>query len=161
VNRIAFFSLAAFRTPANPWDTRVSLCVECVLDPRMFSLIFHHGQRPSLLPLRKQLSVFVRMIHRYYATVRLLEDVSAGLAAIAFSRSPAALPRALGAIGILGGASFVVKNFLIVLAPQFDLPYVIAPMMLAMLSTGLWLLAKGVDRAQWDMIQAAQVVSER
>jgi hypothetical protein len=30
------------------------------------------------------------MIHRYYATVRLLEDVSAGLAAIAFSRSPAA-----------------------------------------------------------------------
>jgi hypothetical protein len=24
--------LAALRTPANPWDTRVSLCVECVLD---------------------------------------------------------------------------------------------------------------------------------
>jgi hypothetical protein len=29
------------------------------------------------------------MIHRYYAAVRLLKDVSAGLAAIAFSRSPA------------------------------------------------------------------------
>ena len=47
MNRIAFFSLAAFRTPANPWDTRVSLCVECVLDRRMFSLIFNYGQRPS------------------------------------------------------------------------------------------------------------------
>ncbi len=46
------------------------------------------------------------------------------------------LPRALGAIGILGGASFVVKNFLIVLAPRLDLPYVIAPMMLAIISNG-------------------------
>ncbi len=71
------------------------------------------------------------------------------------------LPGALGAIGILGGASFVVKNFLIVLAPRFDLPYVIAPMMLAMLSMGLWLLIKGVDRGQWDAKQSARTVSER
>jgi Domain of unknown function (DUF4386) len=69
------------------------------------------------------------------------------------------LPRALGAIGILGGAGFVVKNFLIVLAPQLDLPYVIAPMMLAMLSMGLWLLIKGVDRRQWDARQSARTVS--
>ena len=60
------------------------------------------------------------------------------------------LPRALGAIGILGGASLVVKNFLIVLAPSFRLPYVIVPMMLAMLSMGLWLLIKRVDRGRWD-----------
>jgi len=32
VNFISFRSLAALRTPVNPWDTRVSLCVECVLD---------------------------------------------------------------------------------------------------------------------------------
>ena len=32
VNCIPFLSLAAWRTPANPWDTRASLCVECVLD---------------------------------------------------------------------------------------------------------------------------------
>ncbi len=32
VNFISFLSLAALRTPANPWDTRASLCVECVLD---------------------------------------------------------------------------------------------------------------------------------
>src|SRR5664280_973778 len=46
-------------------------------------------QRPSLLTLRQRLSVFVRMIHRYYAAVRLLGDVHAGRAAIAFSRRPA------------------------------------------------------------------------
>ncbi len=39
------------------------------------------------------------MIHRYYAAVRLLEDVSAGLAAIAFSRSPAAwIPRSTAGV---------------------------------------------------------------
>ena len=41
------------------------------------------------------------------------------------------LPRGLGAILILGGASFIAKNFLVVLAPQYDLPYVIVPMFLA------------------------------
>jgi hypothetical protein len=62
------------------------------------------------------------------------------------------LPRALGAILILGGASFIAKNFLVVLAPQYDLPYVIVPMFLAMISLTLWLLIKGVDRARWDAI---------
>jgi Domain of unknown function (DUF4386) len=60
------------------------------------------------------------------------------------------LPHGLGAILILGGASFIAKNFLVVLAPQYDLPYVIVPMFLAMVSLTLWLLIKGVDRARWD-----------
>jgi hypothetical protein len=60
------------------------------------------------------------------------------------------LPRGLGAILILGGASFIAKNFLVILAPQYDLPYVIVPMFLAMVSLTLWLLIKGVDRARWD-----------
>jgi len=30
--RLLPFSRATLRTPANPWDTRASLCVECVLD---------------------------------------------------------------------------------------------------------------------------------
>ncbi len=59
------------------------------------------------------------------------------------------LPRALGAILILGGTSFIVKNFLVVLAPHYDLPYVIVPMFLAMISLTLWLLIKGVDSARW------------
>lgn len=60
------------------------------------------------------------------------------------------LPRALGAILILGGASFITENFLVVLAPRYNLPYVIAPMFLAMICLALWLLIKGVDRARWD-----------
>lgn len=65
------------------------------------------------------------------------------------------LPRALGAVVILAGASFIGKNFLIVVVPQYDLPYVIAPMALAMVSMALWLLIKGIDRVQWDAKQAA------
>jgi hypothetical protein len=32
------------------------------------------------------------------------------------------LPRTLGAILIFGGASFIAKNFLVVVAPQYDRP---------------------------------------
>ena len=60
------------------------------------------------------------------------------------------LPRALGVILMLGGASFIAENFLLVLAPQWHLPYVIAPMLLAMASMMLWLLIKGVDLAHWS-----------
>jgi hypothetical protein len=68
------------------------------------------------------------------------------------------LPRALGAILILGGASFIAKNFLVVLAPQYDAPYVIVPMFVAMASVTLWFLIKGVDRALWDAMQAAPTI---
>ena len=69
------------------------------------------------------------------------------------------LPRALGALVILGGASFIAENFLIVVTPRYHLPYVVAPMILAMASLMLWLLIKGVDRAQWDAKQAASAIS--
>src|SRR5882672_10451245 len=47
-------------------------------------------QRPSLLTLRHRLLDLVRMIHRYYAAVRLLGYVHACRAASAFTRRPAA-----------------------------------------------------------------------
>ena len=65
------------------------------------------------------------------------------------------LPRWLGWLCILGGASFIVENFLLVLAPRYNLPYVIVPMFLAMVSLMLWLLIKGVDGARWDAKPAA------
>jgi hypothetical protein len=71
------------------------------------------------------------------------------------------LPRALGAILLLGGASFIAKNVLVVLGPQYDLPYVIVPMFVAMASLTLWMLIKGVDRARWDAMQATPGVAGR
>ena len=63
------------------------------------------------------------------------------------------LPLALGAILILAGASFIAENFRVVVVPQYHLPYLIAPMALAMAFMGLWLLVKGIDREQWDARQ--------
>ena len=50
-------------------------------------------QRPSLPILRRECFLVVRMIHRYYAAVRLLGDVHTGRTASAFARRPAHLRR--------------------------------------------------------------------
>src|SRR5713101_3875307 len=63
----------------------VPLYVGYVSSGRVFSLI---RSLPSSLSA-DVLSVFVRMIHRYYAAVRLRADVHAGRVAEAFSRRPA------------------------------------------------------------------------
>src|SRR5881394_3985355 len=66
--------------------TRVlPLYVGYVSSRRVFSVI---SSLPSSLSADEP-SVFVRMIHRYYAAVRLLADVHAGRAAWAFARRPA------------------------------------------------------------------------
>src|SRR5260370_27494455 len=63
----------------------VPLYVGYVSSGRVFSLI---RSLPSSLSA-DVLSVFVRMIHRYYAAVRLLADAHAGRVSYAFSRRPA------------------------------------------------------------------------
>jgi Domain of unknown function (DUF4386) len=69
------------------------------------------------------------------------------------------LPRILGALLILGGASFILDNFLIVLAPQYLRGWFVIPMIFAMACLMLWLLIKGIDRAQWDAKQPSTPVS--
>ncbi len=64
------------------------------------------------------------------------------------------LPRALGVIVVFGGLSFVAENLVIVLAPQYNLPYIILPMMFAMVSMALWFLTKGIHRTGWDRIRS-------
>ena len=65
------------------------------------------------------------------------------------------LPRALGAIVMLGGFSFIAKNLFIVVYPHWDKPYIIFPMFVTLVSMALWMPLKGIDLAQWD---AKQVV---
>ena len=65
------------------------------------------------------------------------------------------LPRALGVLFMLGGASFILENLIVVVAPEYDLPYILVPMFVAMLSWTLWLLIRGIDRTRWDSMQLA------
>lgn len=64
------------------------------------------------------------------------------------------LPRTLGVILFSGGLSFVAVNFLVIFMPQYNLPYVILPMLLAMVSMAIWLLIKGVNGTRWDEMQS-------
>lgn len=65
------------------------------------------------------------------------------------------LPRVLGAIVMLGGAGFVVKNFVAVLAPQYDSMAFVLPIFLAMISMAFWFLVKGIDENRWNQLTVA------
>jgi hypothetical protein len=55
------------------------------------------------------------------------------------------LPAWIGALLCLGGCGFILRNFLLVLAPDIQSEWMLAPMILSMLILAIWLLARGVD----------------
>jgi Domain of unknown function (DUF4386) len=59
------------------------------------------------------------------------------------------LPRFLGALYVLGGLGFVVRNFALVLAPKYAFDWLLMPMTLAMLAAALWLIIRGVNFDKW------------
>ena len=60
------------------------------------------------------------------------------------------LPKFLGALMAIGGIGFVVRNFLLILAPAYA-PEALLMLMVpgGLVMTG-WLLVKGVDVAKWN-----------
>jgi hypothetical protein len=56
------------------------------------------------------------------------------------------LSRVLGGLLMLGGAGFVVRNLLVVLAPRYESMLLVIPMFVAMLGVAVWLPLKGIDR---------------
>jgi uncharacterized protein DUF4386 len=60
------------------------------------------------------------------------------------------LPRLLGALFALGGLGFVLRNFLLVLAPAWAFSALLLPTVLAAAAMTFWLLWKGVDVARWE-----------
>ena len=59
------------RTPGSRWDMRIPAL--CRAHARLNDVLL--GLRPSLPSLRGSLHFFVRLVHRYYGTVRLLLHV--------------------------------------------------------------------------------------
>ncbi|HEX6314469.1 MAG TPA: DUF4386 domain-containing protein [Gemmatimonadaceae bacterium] len=55
------------------------------------------------------------------------------------------LPRILGVLMVITGATFTVRTFLLVLAPSFASPALVMTAALAFLPLSVWLLIKGVD----------------
>ncbi|MDX6385505.1 MAG: hypothetical protein QOK48_3078 [Blastocatellia bacterium] len=59
------------------------------------------------------------------------------------------LPRFLGVLMAIGGIGFVVRNFLLILAPAYASDVLLMLMFPGGLIMGVWLLVKGVDLPKW------------
>ena len=64
------------------------------------------------------------------------------------------LPKFLGVLMAIGGAGFVVRNFLLVLAPEYASTLLLVLMFPGGLILGIWLLVKGVDMAKWKALNS-------
>ncbi len=60
------------------------------------------------------------------------------------------LPKFLGILLVLAGAGFVIRNFVLVLAPAYASDFLLLPTPLAILALALWLLVKGVNVTKWN-----------
>lgn len=65
------------------------------------------------------------------------------------------LPKWLGALLALGGIGFVLSNFALVLARQYNSPFFALPMALAALALTGWLLIRGIDARRWEQVVGA------
>jgi hypothetical protein len=88
-------------------------------------------------------------VYGYAGTVFMVfYGITTALRGYLFYRS-AYFPRWLGALLLLAGAGFIVKNVIAVTLPQYDSDYLLAPMFVTMIALAVWLLLKGVARQRW------------
>jgi hypothetical protein len=59
------------------------------------------------------------------------------------------LPRTIGVLFVIGGASFIADSLAVVLAPRFVSAFLLMPIGVAGISLMLWLFVKGVDAERW------------
>ena len=45
-----------------------------------------------------------------------------------------------------------------VAAPQYDMPYILVPMFIAMISWTLWLWVKGINSTRWSVLRGSPTV---
>ena len=61
------------------------------------------------------------------------------------------LPRILGLLVQIGGVSYIVSSFLLLVVPDLANIAFLVPSFVAELSLALWLLIKGVDASKWEL----------
>lgn len=60
------------------------------------------------------------------------------------------LPRFLGVLLLVAGLSFIIRNFLFVLIPEYASNFFLIPMFIAVVTFAAWLLIKGIDVKKWQ-----------
>ena len=89
------------------------------------------------------------MLYAYGGTVFMVfYGIATALRGYLFYRS-GYFPRWLGALLLIAGTGFIVKNVVAVALPQYDSDLLLAPMFGTMIALALWLLLKGIVRQRW------------
>jgi len=70
------------------------------------------------------------------------------------------IPKILGVLMAIMGAAFVLQTFLVIVAPAYASPLLLAVAIVAFLPLTFWLLVKGVDVARWQELTARRVPQE-
>lgn len=92
------------------------------------------------------------MLYGYGGTVFMVfYGIATALRGYLFFRS-AYFPRWLGALLLLAGTGFIVKNVIAVMLPRYDSDLLLAPMFVAMVALAGWLLLKGLVQQRWPTI---------
>jgi hypothetical protein len=101
----------------------------------------------------EQINALALLFLRLYGSSGTIPTLFYGVAWILLGRlmfSSGYLPRWLGALLALAGASMATGMLLIIVAPGYASPFFLLPMIVGMFSLALWLLAKGVDVSKWQ-----------
>ena len=67
------------------------------------------------------------------------------------------LPKFLGILLVLAGTGFIVKNFMLVLAPAYASDYFLLPTPITVLVLIVWLLVKGINLDKWRECLGASI----
>jgi len=108
---------------------------------------------------REQLDALILLSLKLYSCAGGAFLVFGGVGAIVTGRlivRSGYLPKALGVLFGLGGIGFVIRNIAFVLAPKYAFDWLFLPTNLAMLSSAVWLLTRGVNIAVWREKAAMQ-----
>ena len=106
----------------------------------------------------QQLDAFAMLFVRLYGTSGSIPTLFYAVALMLIGRLvfvSGYLPRWLGALLGLAGASVTVGMFLNMVAPAYASDFLLLPMILGMLALALWLLIRGVDAVQWERKNAS------
>lgn len=91
------------------------------------------------------------MLYGYGGTIFMVfYGIATTLRGYLFYRS-GYFPRWLGALLLIAGTCFIVKNVVAVALPQFDSDFLLAPIFVTMIALATWLLLKGIAPGQWPI----------
>ena len=100
-----------------------------------------------------QLNALVLLSLKFYGYAGMIFSAYYGLAwlvrACLIFRS-GYLPRFLGVLMGIGGAGFVIRNFLLILAPAYASDLLLLLIMPGWFALMVWLLVKGIDLSKWN-----------